>query len=132
MGFTVCELAARADLAAARCDPAAFDGADVADGLHQTLFYVRESAERVAMRMFAPTLGIVEDPATGSAAAALAALLAHLDPSADATVRLAITQGDEIGRPSRIAASAEKRGGVIGPVRVGGTAVAVMDGTLRL
>lgn len=131
-GFTVTELVSRAHLSAARCAPDRFDTLAAADGLHQALYYVREGEGRVAMRMFAPEQGIVEDPATGSAAAALVALLAHLEPSADAVVNLAITQGDEMGRPSRIAASAQKRAGVVGPVRVGGTAVAVMDGTLRL
>jgi trans-2,3-dihydro-3-hydroxyanthranilate isomerase len=132
MGFLLVELRSRADLAAARCAPDAFDAIDVEDGFHDALFYVHEGQGGVAMRMFAPPFGIVEDPATGSAAAALAAFLAHLERSPDTTVRLAITQGDEMGRPSRISASAEKRGGAVGPVRVGGTAVAVMDGTLRV
>ncbi len=86
--------------------------------------------ETVAMRMFAPPHGIPEDPATGSAAAALAALLAELDPSPDAAIALSITQGDEMGRPSRIEARAEKRDGAVAAVRVGGTAVRVMEGTL--
>jgi trans-2,3-dihydro-3-hydroxyanthranilate isomerase len=132
MGFLMTELRSREHLAAARCAPEAFDGLEVADGFHDALYYVRLGREDVAMRMFAPPFGILEDPATGSAAAALAAFLAHLEPAPDADVRLAITQGDEMGRPSRIAASAEKRKGVIGPVRVGGTAVTVMDGVLRI
>ncbi len=129
MGYLVCELASREHLRAARCAPDAFDPLDAADGLHEALYYVRDG-ETVAMRMFAPPYGIPEDPATGSAAAALAALLAELDPSPDAAIALSITQGDEMGRPSRIEARAEKRDGAVAAVRVGGTAVRVMEGTL--
>jgi trans-2,3-dihydro-3-hydroxyanthranilate isomerase len=131
MGFLICELSSRAALASARGAAEAFDGFETADGLHEALYYVRDG-DRVAMRMFAPVHGIPEDPATGSAAAALVAFLAHLDPAPDLDLDLAITQGDEMGRPSRISASAVKRSGAIGPVRVGGTAVLVMEGTLRV
>jgi trans-2,3-dihydro-3-hydroxyanthranilate isomerase len=131
MGFLMCEIGARADLAAARCVAEAFDPLEVADGLHEALYYVRDGG-RVAMRMFAPAHGIAEDPATGSAAAALAALFAHLETAPDAEVAIEITQGEEMGRPSRISASARKRGGAVGPVRVSGTAVLVMEGAIRV
>jgi trans-2,3-dihydro-3-hydroxyanthranilate isomerase len=131
MGFLICELGARDDLAAARCAAEAFDPLEDTDGLHEALYYVRDGA-RVAMRMFAPVHGIPEDPATGSAAAALVALLAHLDPSPDTELALEITQGDEMGRPSRISAHATKTGGAVGPVRVSGTAVLAMEGTLAV
>jgi trans-2,3-dihydro-3-hydroxyanthranilate isomerase len=131
MSFVMCELRSRADLAAARPAAGAFDPLDDPSGLRELLLYIRDG-ERAAMRMFAPPHGIPEDPATGSAAAALVALTAHLDPRADAEIALAITQGDEMGRPSRISASARKRDGVVDPVKVGGTAVHVMEGTLRL
>jgi trans-2,3-dihydro-3-hydroxyanthranilate isomerase len=131
MGFVFCELKARDALRAAQCSPGVFDPLDQPGGLHQILFYVRDGA-RVAMRMFAPAQGILEDPATGSAAAALAALLAHLEPAPDTEIVLAITQGDEMGRPSRISAQAEKRNGAVGRVRVGGAAVIVMEGVLHI
>jgi trans-2,3-dihydro-3-hydroxyanthranilate isomerase len=131
MGFLMCELASRDALRRAQCAPEAFDALETAGGLHEALYYVREG-DQAAMRMFAPPHGIIEDPATGSAAAALAGLLAHLDPRADAEIRLSITQGDEMGRASRIEALAEKRGGAVAAVRVGGTAVLVMEGTLHV
>jgi trans-2,3-dihydro-3-hydroxyanthranilate isomerase len=85
--------------------------------------YVREG-DRIRMRMFAPLDSIPEDPATGSAAAALGALLAAL---AGAPVALDITQGVEMGRPSRILVEAGPDG-----VAVEGAARRVMEGRLLL
>lgn len=83
-------------------------------------------------RMFAPDLGVGEDPATGSAAVALAGALAleHADP--DGAWHWPIVQGVEMGRPSQLHTHAEKRGGVVTAVRVGGHAVEISSGTLRL
>lgn len=83
-------------------------------------------------RMFAPLHGIPEDPATGSANVALVGLYAACDPAADLDLSLAIGQGDDMGRPSRLAASATKRGGIVTETRIGGGAVPVMEGVLRL
>lgn len=80
-------------------------------------------------RMFSP--GIGEDPATGSAAAALAARLANDAPSLDGTLQWVVHQGEEMGRPSRLFISADKIGGRIAAVRVGGHAVSVMEGHLH-
>lgn len=79
-------------------------------------------------RMFAPDLGVPEDPATGSAAAAFAGYLA----TTDGTHRWTIAQGVEMGRPSRIAIAADRVSGVVTAVRVGGTAVRMGEGTLRI
>jgi len=73
-------------------------------------------------RMYAPRLGVTEDPATGSAAAALAGSL-----DTDAT-RLVIDQGIELGRPSRIEANIIREGGVVTQVSIGGNAVVVAEG----
>ena len=81
-------------------------------------------------RMFSPLGGTVEDPATGSANGALAALLASLDPAASAVLSFTVLQGVEMGRPSLLAVSAEKRDGSVVAVRVGGRCTAVMEGTL--
>ena len=51
-------------------------------------------------RMFAPFLGVAEDPATGSACAAFAGYLGKRDASADGTLRWVVEQGFEMGRPS--------------------------------
>ncbi len=83
-------------------------------------------------RMFAPLSGVFEDPATGSANGALVALLASLAPEPDLVLRFDILQGAERGRPSRLSVSAEKHGGSIGQVRVGGSCVAMMEGTFTV
>lgn len=83
-------------------------------------------------RMFAPGLGVEEDPATGSAAAALAGYLAARDERSEGTRKWTIEQGLEIGRPSRLDIEADKQAGAITAIRVGGSAVAVMRGELEL
>lgn len=81
-------------------------------------------------RMFAPNAGIPEDPATGSAAAALPGQIALSQKLADGTYRWVIEQGYEMGRPSRIHATVETAGGAVKSVRIGGEAVSVMKGQL--
>lgn len=83
-------------------------------------------------RMFAPLSGILEDPATGSANGALVALLASVTPDPDVVLKLDILQGVEMGRPSRLTVTAEKQGGSITRVRVGGRCVPVMEGTFTV
>lgn len=85
---------------------------------------------RVHARMFAPGLGVSEDPATGSAAAALAG---SLKPNASGAARkLVITQGVEMGRPSRIETETRFAGGTVAGVSVGGGAVVLGEGRLTL
>lgn len=78
-------------------------------------------------RMFAPTHGVVEDAATGSAAGPLAVHLARHGRVAFGE-RIEIRQGAEIGRPSTLYAVAEGDGDRIDRVRVGGSAVTVARG----
>jgi trans-2,3-dihydro-3-hydroxyanthranilate isomerase len=82
-------------------------------------------------RMFAPGSGVDEDPATGSAAAALGGWLGSVASLADGTLRCVIAQGLEIGRPSRLEVEVDKRAGAIAAVRVGGAAVLVSEGTIE-
>jgi trans-2,3-dihydro-3-hydroxyanthranilate isomerase len=82
--------------------------------------------------MFAPLDGVPEDPATGSANAALAALLAASDRAPDLDLTLAIAQGVEMGRPSRLLARVRKRDGVVVETRIGGTSVLVAEGVFWL
>lgn len=84
----------------------------------------------IRARMFAPELGVVEDPATGSAAVAFAAYLASRSDTSDGTLRWTIEQGVEMGRPSTLHVEAEKRDGGIGAVRVAGAAVRIGEGEL--
>jgi trans-2,3-dihydro-3-hydroxyanthranilate isomerase len=82
--------------------------------------------------MFAPAMGITEDPATGAAAAALAGYLAATRPPANGTLRWVVDQGIEMGRPSRLHVECDRDGDRIMAVRVGGSAVMVAEGTLAV
>ncbi len=99
---------------------------------HGVVAYVVEGEGALRARMFGPGVGVVEDPATGSAAAALGGLLAGLDAGRDATRAWRIRQGVEMGRPSRLDVRADTRAGEVVAVRVAGRAVVVADGTLDL
>jgi len=81
-------------------------------------------------RMFAPDAGIIEDPATGSAAAAFPGQIALSEALDDGTHRWVIEQGFEMGRPSRIMATVETKGGAVQSVRIGGNAVPVQKGQI--
>lgn len=83
-------------------------------------------------RMFAPGIGVTEDPATGGAAAAFAGYLAKRDSRRDGTLRWVIEQGFEMGRPSILEAEADVRGGSITAVRVGGLSVLVSRGEFTI
>ena len=82
------------------------------------------------VRMFAPEAGVAEDPATGSAAAALGAFLGPRLP--EGLHRRVLEQGIEMGRPSRIELEVDVREGAIERITVGGHAVPVTRGTLQL
>lgn len=82
---------------------------------------------QVHARVFAPAMGIGEDPATGAAASALAGCLHALD-ARDGSFRWAIEQGYEMGRPSLIGLEAEAGDGRITAVRVDGRSVLVSEG----
>jgi trans-2,3-dihydro-3-hydroxyanthranilate isomerase len=83
-------------------------------------------------RMYAPTGGIPEDPATGSATALLAAQLMRSEIPNDGTHRWNIEQGYEMGRPSDLSLEADVSSGKLTAVRVGGGAVRMMDGEIDL
>jgi len=90
-----------------------------------------ESAHaQIHARMFAPAMGVPEDPATGGAVSALAGLLAARQQ--DGKYELVIEQGVEMGRPSTLTLEYECRGGQASPVRVGGSCVRVSKGSLTL
>jgi trans-2,3-dihydro-3-hydroxyanthranilate isomerase len=94
---------------------------------------LREGASaNLQARMFAPLSGILEDPATGSANAALVALLADLAPAPDAKLECDVLQGVEMGRPSRLSVAAEKRAGSVERVLLSGGCVEMIRGELTL
>ncbi len=136
--FVIAEVASIEALGRARPDLGAFreaanEIAELAERFNLHL-YTRSSDDLLHLRarMFAPLQGILEDPATGSANAALAALLTSLAPGENVDLHFEIEQGIEMGRPSQIIASARKT--AEGPVTatVAGDCVPMMRGTLEL
>jgi trans-2,3-dihydro-3-hydroxyanthranilate isomerase len=90
-----------------------------------------EPSATVHARMFAPSIGILEDPATGSASGALGAYLVQngvvdIAPTTD----IVVEQGYEIERPSQILVRVESDDDIIQTVKVGGQCVMVGEGTL--
>ena len=90
--------------------------------------YCRDS-QQIEARMFQPLGGIMEDPATGSAAAALAAYLGQLDGTPQS---FEISQGVAMGRPSKIHAEVTVEHGKATAVAISGAAVKVMEGQITL
>ncbi len=102
---------------------------------HAAFVYCRETVHASShfhARMFAPNMGVNEDPATGSAAAAFAAVIARFDSPRDGVVKKVIEQGFEMGRPSFIETSLTIRQGKLEMVRIGGQAVRVSEGTITV
>jgi len=91
-----------------------------------------EHGVEIQTRMFAPLFGVPEDPATGGANVALIGLLAHHRPEADLVLARTIGQGFDMGRPSLLEASAEKRAGQVTATYIGGRCVPMMKGTIDL
>ncbi len=94
---------------------------------HYDLFAYTRDGQTINARMFAPLDGIPEDPATGSASAALAAYLGQLE-GVSATFQ--INQGVDMGRPSKIEAEVTVDGGTPVAIAISGEAVPVMEGRL--
>jgi trans-2,3-dihydro-3-hydroxyanthranilate isomerase len=90
-----------------------------------------EDHSTVHTRMFAPAIGILEDPATGSASGAMGAYLVHNGlVEVGPMTELIVEQGYEIERPSRILVQVESDDDAIQEVKVGGQCVMVVEGTL--
>jgi len=92
-----------------------------------------DTEQPVRARMFAPTIGVPEDPATGSACAALGGYLAARDTTVrDGTRQWTVEQGFEMGRPSIMALEVDREAGRVTGVRVGGCSVLMCDGTIEV
>lgn len=117
---------------AARLNSGAFEAVALDETVGVLLYAEGGEATDAAYhaRMFAPNAGIPEDPATGSAAAALPGQIALSQKLADGTHHWVIEQGFEMGRPSCIRATVETLAGAVTSVRIGGEAVSVMTGQL--
>ena len=117
----------RAQIVAAHWDEA-FHGAN-----GKVFVYCRETVQHSASfhaRMFAPNVGVPEDPATGSAAAAFSAVLHRFDQLPEGTSEFTIEQGIEMGRPGEIKLEIEIAGRRLKRVRIGGFACLVARGKL--
>jgi trans-2,3-dihydro-3-hydroxyanthranilate isomerase len=91
-----------------------------------------EDHATVHTRMFAPAIGILEDPATGSASGAMGAYLVHNGlVEVGPLTELIVEQGYEIGRPARILVQVESEDDAIQSVKVGGQCVMVVEGKLK-
>ncbi|WP_427139293.1 PhzF family phenazine biosynthesis protein [Shinella sp. G-2] len=128
------------DLAAAAVvefDPALWERcAPFAEGrLASAYLYCRGGVNhnaRFHTRMFAPDMGIAEDPATGAAVAALSGAIHFFDRLVDGHHPFLIEQGVEMGRPSHIHLHLDVVGGAIAGARIGGEAIRIASGTLDL
>jgi trans-2,3-dihydro-3-hydroxyanthranilate isomerase len=138
MAFLVAEVASRDALRRAKPEPAAFSSVLSSDGAVGVYIYTRDvpPAEKpcdLQARMFFPgSGGLSEDPATGSATVAAAALLADLSGERDGELKLRVGQGVDMGRPSLLLTRVRKENGVIASAHVGGACVQMMEGTFRL
>ena len=84
----------------------------------------------IRARVFVPSQGIIEDPATGSAVAALGGYLAARESAASGNFGYVVEQGFEIKRPSILELEVDKAEGEVTAVRVGGSAVMVSEGMM--
>ena len=132
--FGVVPLRDAAALARTRVEPAVW-----AEHLEHTdaaqLFPIApldDELHRWRARMFAPGFGIAEDPATGSAAAAAAGLLAASRQLRAGPMQWVIEQGVEMGRPSELRVALDHDGAEASGVLVGGDAVVVGDGEMEV
>jgi trans-2,3-dihydro-3-hydroxyanthranilate isomerase len=108
----------------------------LADGWAHHVYLVCMDAEGegvdVRVRMYAPGSGVPEDPATGSAAAALGGYLSEADGRGEGTLSWTVEQGLEMQRPSLLYVETDRTEGETAAVRVGGSAVAVSRGTMSV
>jgi trans-2,3-dihydro-3-hydroxyanthranilate isomerase len=131
-GFAIAPVVSLDALARVRPNEAAIRAISPED--HPAIFaYTRVDMELTfRARMFAPALGIVEDPATGSAAAAFAGALMQFEKLGDGAHDVVIRQGVEMGRASRIDMQLTIEQGRLVAVEIGGSAVIVSEGVLTL
>ncbi|PWV83238.1 PhzF family phenazine biosynthesis protein [Halomonas sp. A11-A] len=130
--YHLIELDSQEALGRARPSPKAWSEWVSPSGYEQIYLYVLEKSSgqehSIHSRMFSTEGGVREDPATGSAAAALVGYLAEAIPRPD-LYQWRIRQGIEVGRPSLIFAETERNDNA-SLIRIAGQAVIVGNGTL--
>jgi trans-2,3-dihydro-3-hydroxyanthranilate isomerase len=132
--FVYVPIARRDLMARIRVDRAHWAGA-FGDGDANVFVYTRDCVHQdgdVHARMFAPALGISEDPATGAAAVAFSGVVMRFDGASSGEQTLVIEQGYEMGRPSRIELELTVESGRLVGGRIGGSAVIIARGELFL
>jgi len=131
--FLFAELKERDALQRARVNMAGLE-AVVAEGVTPDIHLYTHSADEfdIRARMFAPLDGVPEDPSTGSANCALAALLTHYNEASHGSFSWRIAQGVEMGRPSVLEARTEKQEGIVVAARIGGASVMVSEGWIEV
>jgi trans-2,3-dihydro-3-hydroxyanthranilate isomerase len=133
--FLFVPLRSRAAVARARINLPPWEK-HLANAWASMIFVFARDAERagsdIRARMFAPGISVPEDPATGSACAALGGYLAARDDRQDGLLRWVVEQGFEMGRPSILEVEADRSGGEVTGIRVGGSTVMVSEGTMRV
>jgi len=130
-GFVFVPVSGLDAIARARIEPAHWAAVFPDANCSGVYLYTRECVHNGAAfhaRMFAPQLGVPEDPATGSAAVCFARAVHDFDGLPDGVHRRQIEQGHEMGRPSTITLTLVVTGGRLEAVRIGGSAVRVIDG----
>ncbi len=118
-------------LADVRANPSLLPPALSAEHGANVYLYVQHDERHVQARKLRINDQVIEDPATGSAAAPLAGYLA-LQSAETGTLEYTMVQGIEMGRPSRIGVLVEKADQAVTAIHVGGTAVVIGEGRLRL
>lgn len=110
---------------------AAFPDSEV-DGVY---LYTRQCVHKTSSfhaRMFAPQLGVPEDPATGAAAVGFAGVVSAFDDLPEGAHKRVIEQGLEMQRPSAIQLTLVVEGGRLDTVRIGGNAVRMIEGSIAI
>ncbi|MGK7887455.1 MAG: PhzF family phenazine biosynthesis protein [Crocosphaera sp.] len=103
-----------------------------ASSLYVFCFDPENKGSNIRARMFAPGLGVAEDPATGSAATAFGGYLGIRETERGGIFHWRIEQGFEMGRPSFLEVRTEKVDGKINSICVGGSSVLVTKGTMEI
>jgi trans-2,3-dihydro-3-hydroxyanthranilate isomerase len=130
--FLYVPVASLSVLARARVMQPHWDAVMAAAGVDSAYLFTPGEDCDFRARMFSPTAGIPEDPATGSATAILAAQLIASGALQDGATRFHLRQGVEMGRASDLFMTVEVAGDAISAVRIRGAAVAISEGRIAI
>ena len=132
--FTFVPVSGLDAVARSRIDPGRWEAGFGSASFSAAFVFCRQTAEpghAFHARMFVPGAGVREDPATGSAVAAFAGVIARYAPPPDGTHEFVIEQGYEMGRPSQIRLAMTMRSGKLVAAAIAGEAIVVMEGTIE-